>query len=82
MAGMNQLSERQHQVLALLADGHTDAELAAALHISIATVHRHIEDLRHRLGGARNRAHAVALGYRVGLLAPGGRVTQPKGAIY
>lgn len=64
---MINLSVRQHQTLVLLADGHTDRELAEQLHVSIPTARRHIEDLRAKLG-ARNRVHAVALGFRTGVL--------------
>lgn len=64
---MSTLSPRQRQCLALLADGHTDREIARRLGIRPSTAHRHVEDLRVKLD-ARNRAHAVALGFQAGEL--------------
>lgn len=62
------LSFRQRETLALVADGHTGAEIAELMAIALSTAERHVFDLKHKLG-ARNRAHAVALGYRTGQLA-------------
>ncbi len=64
---MYPLSQRQCDVLALLAEGGTDAEIAKALGVKVTTVHRHVLDIRVKLG-ARNRAHAVALGFITGAL--------------
>ena len=61
------LTERERQVLELLAEGLTPAQVADELVISTSTVGTHIEHLYSKLG-ARTRAHAVGLAYRHGLL--------------
>ena len=61
------LTEREHQVLALLADGLTPAEVAQDLIISRSTVGTHIEHIYEKLG-ARTRAHAVGIAFRSGVL--------------
>ncbi|WP_143027677.1 response regulator transcription factor [Lentzea albidocapillata] len=63
------LTPRQRQVLALVAEGLSDPDIAQSLDVSVATVRTHARELRHRLG-ARDRAHAVALAYRTGFLPP------------
>ena len=60
------LTGREHQVLALLADGLTPAEVAQDLIISRSTVGTHIEHIYEKLG-ARTRAHAVGIAFRSGL---------------
>jgi DNA-binding NarL/FixJ family response regulator len=62
------LTPRQYTVLALIADGLTDDEIAAQLYIAPCTAHTHAENIRLALG-ARNRAHAVNLAHHAGLLA-------------
>ncbi len=64
------LSTRQIQVLELMAQGLTDAEIADRLRVGIATVYTHGDDVRAKLG-ARNRAQAVAKGYERGYLGGG-----------
>jgi LuxR family transcriptional regulator, maltose regulon positive regulatory protein len=60
------LTPREHQVLALIAAGLRNAEVAAELHVSLNTIEFHV---RHILGklGVRSRTEAVAraraLGY-------------------
>jgi DNA-binding response OmpR family regulator len=61
------LTGRERQVLALLADGLTPAEVAQDLIISRSTVGTHIEHIYEKLG-ARTRAHAVGIAFRSGLL--------------
>jgi len=61
------LSERELEVLSLLAKGMTNKDVAAALFISRATVKTHIENLLRKLN-ANDRAAAVAEGFRRGLL--------------
>jgi two-component system, NarL family, response regulator DevR len=58
------LSPRENDVLAMLADGLTDREIANALTISPRTVETHVSNILHKLG-VRNRAEA-AQRYRVG----------------
>lgn len=66
-AGSVPLSQREVDVLTLLAQGMTNKDLAAALFISRATVKSHIENILRKLG-ASDRAGAVAEGFRRGLL--------------
>jgi len=54
------LSNRQTEVLALVALGATDSEIAQKLCLSVDTVAWHVKEIRTRLD-ARSRAHAVAL---------------------
>jgi DNA-binding response OmpR family regulator len=61
------LTRREQQVLALLADGLTPAEVADELVISSSTVGTHIEHIYGKLG-ARTRAHAIGIAYRHSLL--------------
>jgi DNA-binding NarL/FixJ family response regulator len=58
------LSPRENDVLAMLADGLTDREIANALTISPRTVETHVSNVLHKLG-VRNRAEA-AQRYRQG----------------
>lgn len=53
------LTRREQQVLAQVADGRTDRDIAAALHIGSRTVEKHVEHIRTKLG-VRSRAEAVA----------------------
>jgi len=53
------LTERQWEVLQLLAQGKTNREIAQALVLSHRTVQRHVADIYHKIG-ARNRAEATA----------------------
>jgi DNA-binding NarL/FixJ family response regulator len=62
-----QLSERELEVLRLVADGLENHQLALALHISIETVRSHVKNILSKLE-AHNRTHAVAAAFRVGLL--------------
>jgi LuxR family maltose regulon positive regulatory protein len=57
--GRTELSPREQQVLGLVAQGRTNAEIAAALVLSEHTVHRHLANLLAKLG-ASSRAAAVA----------------------
>jgi DNA-binding response OmpR family regulator len=63
------LTGREQQVLTLLADGFTPAQVAEDLTISPSTVGTHIEHIYEKLG-ARTRAHAVGIAFRRGLLEP------------
>jgi pimeloyl-ACP methyl ester carboxylesterase/DNA-binding CsgD family transcriptional regulator len=61
------LSRREREVLKLLAHGLTDREIAQQLIVSPHTVHRHVANIRHKLGRG-SRAAAVAEAARLGLL--------------
>ncbi len=61
------LSDREGEIVALLASGATTAEIAAALTISTNTVKTHIQRMLRKLG-ASNRAEAVAKAAGLGLL--------------
>jgi DNA-binding CsgD family transcriptional regulator len=61
------LSTREREVLALIANGLSDHEIAEQLVLSPHTVHRHVANIRHKLGRA-SRTAAVAEAARLGLL--------------
>ena len=61
------LSDRQLQVLALIAEGATDHEIALQLDLAKETISWYVKCIRERLG-VRSRAHAVAVAMRSGLL--------------
>jgi DNA-binding NarL/FixJ family response regulator len=56
--GNNSLTEREREVLKLIADGLTDREVAGALAISPRTVGRHVGNILDKLG-VRNRSEAA-----------------------
>jgi pimeloyl-ACP methyl ester carboxylesterase/DNA-binding CsgD family transcriptional regulator len=66
-AGEMLLSAREREVLALVADGLSNREIAEQLVISEHTVHRHVANIRHKLGRG-SRTAAVAEASRRGLL--------------
>jgi DNA-binding NarL/FixJ family response regulator len=61
------LSEREREVLRLVADGLPTKQIASSLSISERTVKFHVNSIFHKLG-ADNRAQAVALAVQRGLL--------------
>ncbi len=61
------LTERERDVLELIADGSTNREIAERLYLSPYTVKEHTSVLYRKLG-ARNRADAVQRAQRIGLL--------------
>lgn len=61
------LSEREIEVLRLLAEGLTNEQIARRLVIALGTVKAHIHNIAGKLG-AQNRAHAVARAQELGLL--------------
>ncbi len=60
-------SRREREVLALVAQGLSDKEIAEQLVLSPHTVHRHVANIRHKLGRG-TRTAAVAEAARLGLL--------------
>ncbi|MDX3238777.1 response regulator transcription factor [Streptomyces sp. ME03-5709C] len=71
------LSERERQVLTLVARGLNNTEIAEALGLSPLTAKTHVSRIMGKLG-ARDRAQLVIAGYESGLVAPGG-TTGPGG---
>jgi DNA-binding NarL/FixJ family response regulator len=54
------LTEREHRLLGLLAEGFTNAQIGQRVHRSEKTVHNQLTRIYRKLGAA-NRAEAVAL---------------------
>jgi DNA-binding NarL/FixJ family response regulator len=65
------LSRREHQVLALISDGLENQAIATALFVSVETVRTHVKSILRKLH-ARDRAHAIAIAFHLGVLAPQG----------
>lgn len=61
------LTAREEEVLKLVAEGHSSKEIADLLFISIKTVHRHRENLLHKLG-MRDRLELTRYAIRVSLI--------------
>jgi DNA-binding NarL/FixJ family response regulator len=66
--GILGLSDREREVLGLMAAGSTNPEIAAHLHLSPHTVKEHTSAVYRKLG-VRNRTEAVQRAQRLGLLA-------------
>jgi DNA-binding NarL/FixJ family response regulator len=69
-AALGQLTEREREVLELVAKGQSNAEIATELYVSHATVKTHVSRLLMKLD-ARDRAQLVMIAYETGVASPG-----------
>ncbi len=68
--GLDELTEREREVVALVAEGLSNDEIAQRLVVSTATAKTHVSRALGKLG-ARDRAQLVVIGYESGLVRPG-----------
>lgn len=69
-ARLELLTDREHDVLRLMARGATNPEIAAALYVAEATVKTHVGSIFTKLG-VRDRAAAIVFAYDHGVVTPG-----------
>jgi DNA-binding NarL/FixJ family response regulator len=67
---LEQLTDREREVMALVAEGLSNDEIAARLFLSPATAKTHVSRAMVKLG-ARDRAQLVVYAYEAGLVRPG-----------
>jgi DNA-binding NarL/FixJ family response regulator len=66
-AGLDELTTREREVLGLVAEGLTNAEIAEKLHLSPLTAKTHVSRILLKLG-ARDRVQLVVIAYRAGVV--------------
>jgi DNA-binding CsgD family transcriptional regulator len=64
--GLDQLSRRERELVTLVAQGHTDAQIAGQLYISVSTVRSHLDRIRDKTS-CRRRADLTRLALQTGL---------------
>lgn len=69
-AGLSELTSREREVMALVAEGLTNAEIGDRLFLSPATARTHVSRILTKLH-ARDRTQLVVLAYESGLVRPG-----------
>jgi DNA-binding NarL/FixJ family response regulator len=77
-ARIDQLSERERDVLVLIARSLTNAEIAARLHVSETTVKTYVARMLTKLD-VRDRLQAIVVAYESGFISPGSGPS-PRGA--
>jgi DNA-binding NarL/FixJ family response regulator len=69
LARLDTLTDREREVLVLIANGLNNAEIADVLFVSVATAKTHISRIMTKLD-ARDRAQLVVIAYETGLVIP------------
>jgi DNA-binding NarL/FixJ family response regulator len=68
-ARLDQLTDREREVLVLVGNGMNNTEIADALYVSVATTKTHVSRIMAKLD-ARDRAQLVVIAYETGLVTP------------
>jgi DNA-binding NarL/FixJ family response regulator len=68
--GIAELTVREREIVALIATGLSNSEIAAQIYVSQSTVKTHVARAMMKLG-ARDRAQLVVFAYQAGLVRPG-----------